>query len=239
MVDAYSLRISIRVQLLVTYLASVGYNLSNAGNPDAADWDDILKSQNSVIKNINEQYKINSQFVNATAEVTRRLNELVIRMNEISSNKETEEIGRVMLSQTLILKDEINDIIRACQIAKSGIINTNLLDFNEVEELVMEMKTLPYANAIEAIEYGTPSIFTNGNLLLYVLSMLKVEEQIYDHLILRAAIDSSKQIDLPFGEVLVRENQTLGLKSDCLIINNSTVCRYSSLERISEDDCIP
>ena len=32
-----------------------------AGNPDAADWNNILKSQEDVIENNNEQYKINKE----------------------------------------------------------------------------------------------------------------------------------------------------------------------------------
>ena len=130
-----------------------------AGNPDATDWNEVLKTQNAIITNNNEQYKINTQLLNATNEVVLRTNELVSRMNEIGKGNEAERIGQGTINQVLILKDAIDDVIRACQMAKSGIDNTNLLDKTEIEEIITEMETLPYSNAIEAIEYGEPTIY--------------------------------------------------------------------------------
>lgn len=209
-----------------------------AGNPDATDWNMILKSQNEIINNNNEQYKVNTQLLNTTNEVVRKTNELLNKMNEINNGNEAERISQGTVNQVLVLKDAINEVVRACQLAKSGIINTNLLDKAEVEEIITEMETLPYANAVEAIEYGTPSIYTNGSLLLYVISIPKLKYGFYHRLITRATIRNGRQIELPYNEILISQNETFGVKTPCLNINELTVCRESSLQQLNEDTCI-
>ena len=89
-------------------------------------------------------------------------------MNEIGKGNEAERIGKGTINQVLILKNTIDDVIRSCQIAKSEIVNTNLLDKIEMEEIITEMETLLYAYVIEAIEYEVSTIYTNATLLLYV-----------------------------------------------------------------------
>lgn len=54
-------------------------------NPDATDWNNVLNSQNAIITNYNEQYKINAKLLNVTNEVFQKNSELVSRINEISN----------------------------------------------------------------------------------------------------------------------------------------------------------
>lgn len=210
-----------------------------AGSPDATDWNTVLESQNAIIANNNEQYKINAQLLDTTNEVVHKANELIARMNEISNGKEAERIGQGTINQVLVLRDTVNEIIRACQLAKSGVINSNLLDRTEVENIITEIETLPYANAVEAIEFGNPSVYTNGSTLLYVISIPKLKKALYHRLIVRATIRENKQIDLPFSEILISQNETFGVKKPCLHINEVMVCRQSSLSQLSEESCIP
>lgn len=72
--------------------------------------------------------------------------------------------------------------------AKNGIVNTNLLDKAEIENTIIEMENLPYANAIEAIEYGNPLVNSNDTLLLYILSILNLRLNSYHQLLARAII---------------------------------------------------
>lgn len=210
-----------------------------AGNPDATDWDSVLQSQNAIIGNNNEQYKINTQLFNTANEVVHRTNELIAKMNEISTGKEADRIAQDTMNQVLVLTDTVNEVVRACQLAKGGIINTNLLNRAEIEDTITETETLPYANAIEAIEFGSPSIYTNGSLLLYVLSIPKLKKDFYHRLIARTTIRMGKQIELPFNEILLSQNETFGVKAPCLNINQVTVCQKTSLVQLAEGSCIP
>lgn len=59
-------------------------------------------------------------------------------MNEIGKGGEPERIRQGTRNQVLVLKDDIDDVIRACQIAKSRIINTSFLDRTEIEEIITD-----------------------------------------------------------------------------------------------------
>lgn len=209
-----------------------------AGSPDSTDWNNILRSQENIIINNNEQYRINEELGQKTNQVIKKINELITKINNITSGKDYTLIEQGTINEVTILKDEVNEIVRACQLAKSGIINTNLLDQSEINSVIDEFETLPYGNVIEAVEYGTPSIYTNGSLLLYILSIPKIEKQFYNLLLTRATIDDGKQIYLPFERVLVSEAESYGIKDNCLSINNLTVCQRSSVTKLEEDGCL-
>ncbi|XP_046810940.1 uncharacterized protein LOC124420803 [Lucilia cuprina] len=209
-----------------------------AGNPDATDWNTILKSQESIIANNNEQYKINKELHQTMNQAVEKINELIVRLNNITSGKDLAFVEQSTINEIIILKDEINEIVRACQMAKSGIINTNLLDQAEINRIIDELETLPYSNAIEAVEHGMPSVYTNGSLLLYILSIPKLGENVYNLLLTRATINEGRQIDLQFNKILINAAEIYGIIDNCLSINNSTVCKGSSVTRLKEDDCL-
>lgn len=112
--------------------------------------------------------------------------------------------------------------------AKAEISNPNLLDKTEVEEIITEIETLPYDNAIEAIEYGKPSIYTNRSLLLYNLSLPKLKKESYHRLMARTMIKEGRQIELPFEELFISQEETFGVVSPCLNINKATICQQTS-----------
>ncbi|GBO99744.1 hypothetical protein EVAR_91062_1 [Eumeta japonica] len=130
------------------------------------------------------------------------------------------------LNQLLIIKEDIEEIIRACQLAKSGVINTNLLDMDEIQRIVSEVHSLPYNNEVEAVEYGKPSVFVNGTTLLYILSIPKR----FDKIIVRAAIIQSKQLDLKYSTVLLNHEDVYGMEEGCSMIINTTICSAQQLK---------
>lgn len=209
-----------------------------AGNPDAADWNKILQSEQDITDNNNHQYKINDKLFGITQEITQKINWVIDRFNKGVKDTISGRFEQDILNEILVIKGEVNEIVRACQVAKNGIINTNLLDVEEINRIISEVETLPYGNEVEAIEYGTPSIFSNNSMLLYVLSIPKVRKEEYNLLLTRPSIIDGKQIDLNFNRMLVNHRETYGIRSSCLSISNSTICEEMSLERIPEDNCI-
>ncbi|XP_017468940.1 PREDICTED: uncharacterized protein LOC108360954, partial [Rhagoletis zephyria] len=171
--------------------------------------------------------------------ILKKIDEVVDRTNYVAKETESIELEQSALHNILLVRDEINEIVRACQLAKHGIVNTNLLDTGEVNQILSEIETLPYQNVIEAIEYGEPSVLTNGTLLIYVLSMPKVTASKYNLLITRAGIYEGKQLDLQFDRMLVNQKETYGLTKDCLMISSTTVCKAESLIKLEESDCLP
>ena len=66
----------------------------------------------------------------------------------------------------------------------------------------------------------------------------KMKKNFYHRLIVRPAIKSNKQIELQFNEILISQNETFGVRSCCLYINNITICRKSSVSQLSKESCV-
>ncbi|KAI8117675.1 hypothetical protein CVS40_10491 [Lucilia cuprina] len=86
------------------------------------------------------------------------MNVLIDRFNNKVVASESDDIIPEAFNQIIAIKEDIAEIVRACQLAKGGIVNTNLLNMEEIHRIVSDVELLPYNNEIEAIEYGKPSI---------------------------------------------------------------------------------
>lgn len=157
-----------------------------AGSPDAADWNRILSSENEIIENNNHQYKINGKLFSKMEAVLLKVNRIIDEFKNHIDPANTDRLELGLLDQISIISEEVGEIVRACQLAKSRIINTNIVDREEINRILAEMETLPYENEIEAIEHGTPSIYVNGSMLLYIVSMPKLGRRDYNLLHTRA-----------------------------------------------------
>lgn len=209
-----------------------------AGSPDATDWDTVLRSQNEIIANSNQQYVINRSLFNATNEAIERVNDLITYVNSIEKGTNAGNPEILMLARALVLREQISEIVRAAQMAKAGIVNTNLLNQDEIERIILEEQVLPYSNLIEAMEYAKPSVYTNGTLLLYVLSVPKLRTDRYRWLAARATSLHGKRVNLQYRNLLVNEDETYGVANDCYSINNATICEMSSIKKLPEDGCL-
>ncbi|KAI8124552.1 hypothetical protein CVS40_4884 [Lucilia cuprina] len=186
----------------------------------------------------NEQLYFVIRIISTTDELVRKMNVLIDRFNNKVVASESDDIIREALNQVIAIKEDIAEIVRACQLAKGGIVNTNLLNMEEIHQIVSEVESLPYNNEIEAIEYGKPSILSNGTSLLYVISIPKVDSSRYNKIILRAAISVNRQLDLKFNTVLLNHEKIYGIKDHCSSLNNVTICSLEQLEKLQDEDCL-
>lgn len=205
-----------------------------AGSPDATDWDEILKSQNKLIKNNNKQYKVNNALMATANKILNEYNKIIGRLDENSAK----EFQQATFNRLGIIKEEIKEIVRAIQLAKGGIINTNLLDKEEIGRLLAEIETLPYGNEIEAIEYAEPIILVKNSIILYTISIPKTSGQNYNHVHIRSTIKNNRQIYLEYNQLLVNQNELFGIKNECKSINNITLCKSNQVSQIDEKHCI-
>lgn len=205
-----------------------------AGSPDATDWDQIMTSQNQIINNNNQQYRINKGLTNTTQQLLAEYNKIIDHLHDESEEK----FHQVLFNRLTILKDEIYEIVRAVQLAKGNIVNTNLLSKGEISRLIMEIETLPYANEIEAIEYAEPMIIMKESTLLYVLSMPKTSRQDYNHIIIRSTSSYNKRIYMEFNELLLNQDEIFGIVKKYHILGEMTICDLNGLKRIPTDHCI-
>ncbi|XP_036346713.1 uncharacterized protein LOC118756027 isoform X2 [Rhagoletis pomonella] len=146
---------------------------------------------------------------------------MMVHINAISKSVKEENLELLDLSKVLILKEQVSEVVQACQMAKTGIVNTNLLDREEIHRLILEEESLPYQNSIEAIEHGSASVYSNGTLLMT-----------------RAAIINGQHVVLDYEKMLINQDETFGIKNDCSSIGNYSICAPKSLARLPEDGCI-
>lgn len=210
-----------------------------AGSPDADDWDKLLSSHNQILTNNNLQYKINSNLFKATEEALSKVSLALTTSNKIDEEIEAERFIQNILHKLAILRDQVGEICRACELAKNQIVNVNLLDWSEISQLLAEVESLPWENPIQAIEYSKPSVFSNGTLLLYIVSLPKVRSENYHVVLARASILNGKQVELPHDKLMINQAETYGIMGTCTIINNASVCHQGELLKIPEDSCIP
>ena len=209
-----------------------------AGNPDATDWNNIVQFTERMSENNNEQYKINEKLFTKNAEIIEGFNNVLESSKNAIEKLNLGEIESAMLQQVLLLRDSVNEITRAVQMARNNMVNTNLLDKSEINKILQEIDTLPYANEVEAVEYGKPSVYCNGSMLLYSLAMPKVGNTEFKAILVRAPIKEGLQLDLPFRRMLISNRRLYGVTGKCMVMNNSTICSMEALIEIQENDCV-
>lgn len=205
-----------------------------AGSPDATDWDQIVKSQNQVINNNNQQYKINRVLMETSQQMLNEFNKIVEHLKE----DEDDKMQQTLYNRLTLIKEEVKEIIRAVQLAKGKIVNTNLLDKGEISRLITEIETLPYSNEIEAIEYAEPMMMVKESTILYVISIPKTSKQNYNHVIVKSTVNQNKQIHLEFNELLLNQDELFGITQRCNLFRDITICERSKLKELSNDHCI-
>jgi len=117
------------------------------------------------------QIQINTRLFDATHDSLQKLDVMMARVNSIDGEV---NLVTILMDKAMILLKQVDEITRACQLAKASVVNTNLLGQKKVETLLAETRSLPYQYVVEAVEFAEPSILTNGTCLLYVLALPKV-----------------------------------------------------------------
>lgn len=205
-----------------------------AGSPDATDWDEILKSQDRIIENNNEQYKINTAITDKIQQILNQHNEILLHLDDNTS----EVFQQMMFNRLQLVKEEVKEIVRAAQLAKGGIINSNLLDKEEVSRLITEIETLPYSNEIEAIEYAEPTMLMKNSTILYIVSIPKTSKEDFHHIQIRSTTKNNKQVHLEHNEILINQHNIYGIINKCHTRNEISICHFSQLQELKENHCI-
>lgn len=205
-----------------------------AGSPDATDWDEILKSQDRIIENNNVQYKINTALTDKIQKILNQHNEILLHLDDNAN----ESFQQLMFNRLQIVKEEVKEIVRAAQLAKGEIINSNLLDKEEIARLLTEIETLPYSSEIEAIEYAKPTMIIKNTTILYVITIPKTSKEEFHHIKIRSTIKNNKQVHLEHNEILINQHSIYGITDKCQIRRETTICDLNQLQELKDNHCI-
>jgi len=92
-----------------------------AGSPAASDWNSMLQSQSNVIQNSNQQIQINTRLFDATHDSLQKFDVMMARVNSIGGEA---HLATILMQKTMILLKQVDEITRACQLAKASVVNT-------------------------------------------------------------------------------------------------------------------
>lgn len=205
-----------------------------AGNPDATDWDKILAKTNDLTGNNNKQYTINQYLIRTTNEILDGYNRVVA---EINTNK-TDVFEQTLFNKLGLIKDEISQIVMATQLAKKGIVHSQLLNKADILNILSETETLPFKNELQALEYAEPSMVIKNSLLLYIISLPQTGETLFNNILIRSTVKNSKRIYLSFMNLLISQTEKYGIQEKCLVVNDMTICKKNQLQKLEDSHCI-
>ncbi|XP_049301875.1 uncharacterized protein LOC125775383 [Bactrocera dorsalis] len=205
-----------------------------AGNPDATDWDRILSTTHELTENSNIQYTTNEYLIKANNKILDSYNTI---MDEISKD------NRELFEQTLynrlgIVKDEIAKIIMATQLAKQGIVHSQILNKEDIANVLSQTETLPFRNELQALKYAEPSMIVKDSLLLYVISLPQTEDIIFNNIIIRSTVKHLKRVYLEFTNLFISQNDKYGILGKCIEIDDTKICKRNQLQKLDKTHCI-
>lgn len=205
-----------------------------AGNPDATDWDKILTKTNDVIENNNSQYTINEYLIKTTNNLLDDYNKIISESNR----DDTYRYAQTLFNKLGLMKEEITQIVMASQLAKKGIVHSQILNKGDIMNILSQTNTLPYKNELQALQFAEPSMVVKNSLLLYIISLPKTEDMLFNNIILRSTIKNNKRIYLNFTNLLVSQTEKYAIKEKCLVIDDVSICRHNQIEKLSHENCV-
>lgn len=205
-----------------------------AGNPDATDWDTILNKTNDVLVNNNKQYTINEYLIKTTNTLLDDYNKVIAETNEGDTRRQSQ----TLFNKLGLIKDEIAQIVMACQLARTGIVHSQLLNKGDILNILSQTETLPYKNELQALQFAEPSMVIKDSLLLYIISLPQTEDMLFNNVILRSTVQHSKRIYLTFTNLLISQTEKYGVKEKCLVIDDVTICKQNQIQKLKSDHCI-
>lgn len=205
-----------------------------AGTPDAEDLRIINNTMNQLIDANNQQVHINQQIDRRIQMITATVNRAI--MNSTINNKVI--LTEIDMLTTIVTIDTVNTILEEIQ---EAIVRTKVnLPSNKILTLteIIRIKDLLVNQGIkitlpdEALQFVTPKIAINGETLLYILQVPKLEKETSSTLrIIPLVINNTVIRDHPL--YLIRNNQKLYTTLD----HKQFVQSHSEIQEF-DDNCI-
>lgn len=210
-----------------------------AGTPDHEDFEIVTQNMNTLNRNNNKQTIINSQLssqINKLISVTNTLT------NRIKKNDNIEiEVIMNLQTKLRLIKEEVINVKYALQYAKLNILNSILLNRQEIKIALEDFKkdNIPFQTIEEVLSLSEVAILYNNLNLLYLIKIPITTDITYEDILLKPVKKNNKIIKLPFNEIIRFQNVTYGIKSKSKTYNYVNIYDKNSLTDISNTTCIP
>lgn len=208
-----------------------------AGTPDHDDFEMLDFNINELNESNNKQIVINQMLDDRLNNVTKIINEMsnAIGKNDYLNN----EIALSLQSRIRLIKEQLINIHYAIQWAKSGVINSIILNKLEIKLALEKLNTerMPFASNEEAMEYAKVNVIYKNSMILYVIKIPLTNEEIYENLLLYPVKKNEKIIKLSFNKIIKNSKEIFGIKSNCQKYNSVRICKNDQLINLSNNTC--
>lgn len=210
-----------------------------AGNPDHDDFELEKQTINDVIQNNNKQVLINEAHNERINKITNVTNEILNIIKKDSLIEQT-----LILStqyKIKIIKEELLNIVQSIQLAKSNIVNSNILLKTEINTIVSSFKKnrISYGNVEEILEFVDVKIAHNTSHLFYILDVPTTCETNYEEFIIKPIKRNNFVKKILFTKILKSKYQIFGITEHCTNFNEFSICKNKQIIDISNSTCIP
>lgn len=209
-----------------------------AGTPDHHDHEVITNKINEQLENNNRQVVINrliNEKINQLTNVTNAILKVTLSSEEIINQKVNTLKYKIQL-----LKEEIINVLHTITWAKSNTINSFILSAIETDivEKIFKKENNLFFNVEELLEFAEVKLATNGENLIYIISLPTISPDNCRTLKVKAVKKAQIINDIKYENLLECKNELYAIKENCESHNDRTICNINKLLDLSNDTCL-
>lgn len=214
------------------------------------DLDDLKSQNNNLVRENNQQRKINFDMQDRINKLIKQLNyqqSLIVKnLNNAQSNNNLQ--NQIQLLEKLVnvniqldhLISHFKDVSESIHLAKLNLISKHILQPDELSFSIekLEEKGIIIDNIEQVYDFLEISAFYNMSKLVFVIKIPSIEKVTYNHLILEPIPVENKIMKLPSNTAMISENSTYFITKDCRQIEGHRICtKNSDVADFSNDTC--
>ncbi|XP_041452284.1 protein PF14_0175-like [Drosophila obscura] len=209
-----------------------------AGSPDHDDLMLIHNNLNNLITNNNDQVIINSQLQD-------RINNLTFVSNMLKNsirddNGFSNEIAISLQNQVRLLKEEIINVKYAIQWARLNVINSLLLNENELQEVhnIFQKNNMSSLTVEEMLELTDISVLHNKTTIIYIVKIPELDSTNFENLIIKPVIKNNLIVNIEANEIFLSDNDILKIPNNCKTTKEFKICYKKKTVNLQHTNCI-
>ncbi|XP_055600008.1 uncharacterized protein LOC129749146 [Uranotaenia lowii] len=219
------------------------------GNLDAedlkiinSDLNQIRNKGNVLVKQNNQQIKINSKFENRLNLINTEIRNHQNTINKVLENdnyliSENQKISIIFQLDTFL--ENLKSIEYAILLSKVNIISKLILTPNEIEVIINEVKDqgidIQHLSDINNL-LTTTTIYTESSVIICV-NIPKFQPTTYQKFVIEPLPIFNHSVKVMYNKVFTNQDEILAIKSECRESNKVTICERRQLVDISNSHC--
>ncbi|CAD7078641.1 unnamed protein product [Hermetia illucens] len=140
-----------------------------------------------------------------------------------------------------IVKEELLNVVESIRLAKSNVVNSNILSREEVETIIENFDTddMPYRNVEDILEFADVTVFHNSTHYFYIINVPKTHNVNYEEFLIKPVKRNNVINRIEYEYILKNGVDYFGIVEKCKNFNSLSICKDNNVRNISHTTCIP